>query len=69
MDLLDVLMKLVTMSIIHCPGHQKGRNTVAQVNNQEGHVAREVAMQEPILVMGLQETPFGEWGWTKDGLT
>ena len=27
--------------------------------------AREVAMQEPILVMGLQETPAREWDWTK----
>ena len=38
---------------------------MAQVNNQEGHVAREVAMQEPILVMGLQEIPAREWDCTK----
>jgi hypothetical protein len=28
-------------------------------------VAQEVAMQEPIPVMGLQQTPAGEWKWTK----
>jgi hypothetical protein len=27
--------------------------------------ADQVAMQEPILVMGLQETPTGKWNWTK----
>ena len=30
-------------------------------NNQ----ADQVALQEPITVMGLQETPAGEWNWTK----
>ena len=29
LDLLDALMKLATVSIIHCPGHQKGRDSVA----------------------------------------
>ena len=29
LDLLDALMKLATMSIIHCPEHQKGRDSVA----------------------------------------
>jgi hypothetical protein len=27
--------------------------------------SREVAMQEPTLVMGLQEKLAGEWDWTK----
>ena len=57
LDLLDALMKLATVSIIHCPGHQKGRNSVSRGNNQ----ADQVAVQEPILVMGLQETPAGKW--------
>lgn len=65
LDFLDALMQPATVSIIHCPGHQKGRDSVAQGNNQADQVAREVAMQEPIPVMGLQETPAGEWGWTK----
>jgi hypothetical protein len=39
---------------------------VAQGNNQADQVAQEVAMQEPIPVMGLQETPSGEWDWTKE---
>ena len=34
LDLLDALMKLATVSINHCPGHQKGRDSVAQGNNQ-----------------------------------
>ena len=32
--ILDTLMKQATVSIIHCPGHQKGRDSVAQGNNQ-----------------------------------
>jgi hypothetical protein len=28
LDLLDALMNLATVSIIHCPGHQKGRDSV-----------------------------------------
>ena len=57
LDLLDALMKLATVSIIHCPGHQKGRNSVSRGNNQ----ADQVAVQEPILVMGLQGTPARKW--------
>ena len=34
LDLLDALMKPATVSIIHCPGHQKRRDSVAQGNNQ-----------------------------------
>ena len=29
LDLLDALMKPATSSIIHCPGHPKGRDSVA----------------------------------------
>jgi urease accessory protein UreH len=65
LDLLHSMMKMTTVSIIHCSGHQKGRDLVAQVNNQADQVAREVGMQEPIPVMDLQETPAGEWDWTK----
>jgi hypothetical protein len=61
LDLLNALMKSATVSIIHCPGHQKGRNSVARGNNQ----ADQVTMQEPIPIMGLQETPAGKWDWTK----
>ena len=38
--LLDALMKPATASIIHCPGHQKGRDSVAQGNNQADQVAK-----------------------------
>ena len=65
LDLLDALMKLATVSIIHCPGHRKGRDSVAQGNTQADQVAQEVAMQEPIPVMGLQETVAGKWHCTK----
>ena len=34
-------------------------------NNQADQVAPEVAMQEPIPVMGLQEMPTGKWDWIK----
>ena len=61
MDLLDALMQPATVSIIHCPGHQKGRDSVAQGNTQ----VDQVAMQEPLLVMGLQETLAGKWDWAK----
>ena len=58
---MNVLMKPATVSIIHCPGLQKRRDSVAWGNNQ----ADQVAIQEPIQVMGLQETPTGKWDWTK----
>jgi hypothetical protein len=60
LNLLDALMKPATVSIIHCPEHQK-RDSVAQDNNHTD----QVALKEPILVMGLQETPAGKWDWTK----
>lgn len=34
-------------------------------SNKADKVAREMAMQEPILVTGLQETATGNWDWTK----
>ena len=60
LDLLDALMKPATVSIYY-PGHQKGRDSVAWGNNQADQVAQEVAMQDPIPVLGLQVTPSGEW--------
>lgn len=66
MDLLDALMKPATVSIIPHPGHQKERDSVAWGTNQADQVAQEVPMQEPILVICLQEIPAGEWDWTKE---
>ena len=37
------------------------RDSVAWDNNQTDQVAQEVAMQDPIPVLGLQVTPSGEW--------
>ena len=53
---------------VHCPGHQKGRDSVTQGNNQADQVAWEVAMEEAIPVIGLQEAPAGKWDWTKGWL-
>lgn len=63
--LLDALVKPTTVSTIHCPGHQEGKDSVAWGSNKADKVAREMAMQEPILVTGLQETATGNWDWTK----
>ena len=49
-------MKPTTVSIIHCPKHQEGRDSVTWGSNKADKVAREMAMQEPILVAGMQET-------------
>jgi ribonuclease HI len=46
LNLLDAPKKVATVSISHCPGHQNGRDSVAQGNNQADQVAPEVAMQE-----------------------
>lgn len=48
LDLLDVLMKSATVSISHCPRHQKGRNSVAWDNSQADQVTQEVVMQEAL---------------------
>lgn len=53
LNLLDAIMKLATVSIIHCPGHQRRRDSVAPGNSQANQVAPEVAMREPIWVLGL----------------
>jgi hypothetical protein len=46
--------------IIHCPGHQKRRDSVVWDNNQTNQVSQEVALKEPSPVMVLQETPAGK---------
>ena len=60
LDLLEVLMKLATVSIIHCPGYQKEKDSIG--NNQAEQVVPGVDFQEPILVMDLKETPTEKWG-------
>ena len=64
-SVLDALMKPTTVSIICCPGHQERRDSVTWDSNKTDKVARGMAMQEPILVTGLQETATGNWDWTK----
>lgn len=58
-------MKPTTVSTIHCPGKQEGRDSVTWDSNKADKVAREMAIQEPILVGGLQETATGNWDRTK----
>ena len=57
--LLDALMKPTTVSTIHCSGYQEERDSVTWDSNKADKVAQEMAMQEPILVIGLQETATG----------
>ena len=52
--LLGALMKPVKVSIIHCPGHEKGNSLVAQGNNQADQEARAVAT-DTALVMVLKD--------------
>jgi hypothetical protein len=62
-------MKPATVSIIHSPGHQKERDSVAgAITRLIEQMAQEVTLQEPIPVMGLQETPAEKWDWTKGWL-
>ena len=64
--LLDVLMKSATVSIIYYPGCYKGKDSVG--NNQTDQMAPEVALQEPVLIIGLQETPTGKGMGLRNGL-
>ena len=63
-EILD-LMKPATVSIIHCPRHQKGRDSVSLGNNQ----ANQVAMWELILIMGLKEHLLGNGRGLRGGFT
>jgi hypothetical protein len=67
-EILD-LMKLASVSIIHCPEQQKGRDLVSRVNNQADQVAQEVAMQEPILLWACKRHPLGNGTGLRDGFT
>ena len=51
--LLGALMKPVKVSIIHCPGHEKGNSLVAQGNNQADQEAQAVATGT-VLMMALK---------------
>ncbi|XP_069396600.1 uncharacterized protein [Delphinus delphis] len=47
--LLTALMLPTKVSIIHCPGHQKGNTPIIRGNNMADQVAREIASGEVIL--------------------
>jgi ribonuclease HI len=69
LDLLDALMKPATVSIVYCPGHQKGRDSVAQDNNQADQVAGDIAIQEPIPLWACKRYLLGNETGLRDGLT
>ena len=52
-------MKPTTVSITHCPGHQKDKDSMG--NSQAEQVAPGIDIQEPILIMGLQEILTAKW--------
>ena len=56
LDLLDALVKLAAVSIIHCPGHQKGRDSVAQA------ITRQIKWLEKWLCRSLSQL----WACKKD---
>lgn len=55
------------VSIIHCPGHQKGDSPIVRGNNMADRAARTIASQRstPILVTGVTEKLKNDWtkGW------
>ena len=54
--------------LINCPGHQKGRDSVARGNNQADQVTLEVALQEQEL-WASKRPLLGNRTGLKDGLT
>jgi len=62
---LDALIKPATVLFI---AQDIRRDSMAGSNNQADQVAQAVTMQEPNLVMGLQETLPGNWDWLKGWL-
>lgn len=49
--LLGALLKPLKVSIIHCPGHQKGETVIARGINFVDKMSKEVATKVPATVM------------------
>lgn len=67
LDLLQALHLPKKLSIIHCPGHQKGEDPVAKGNRMADVMAKTVALKEPVLTVYSPETsPTSpdQGGWT-----
>ena len=63
------LMKPATVSILHCPRSEKGKDSVSRGNNQADQVAQEVAMREPVLLWVCKRHPLGNGTGIKDDFT
>ncbi|XP_060042433.1 uncharacterized protein LOC132536978 [Erinaceus europaeus] len=60
LDLLEAVMLPSKLTIIHCPGHQKGEDPMAKGNQAANQVAREAAKEKSVLVLqgpGTRELP------------
>jgi len=68
LDLLDALMKLTSVSIIHCPGHQKGREWLRAITRQikwlEKWLCRSLSW-----LWACKRYPLGNGTALRDGLT
>ncbi|XP_063144588.1 uncharacterized protein LOC134486907 [Rattus norvegicus] len=65
--LLEALFLPKRLSIIHCPGHQKGHNPEARRNRLADATAREAAMNKQILPLNSPDQPtpppVGQTSW------
>lgn len=65
--LLEALFLPKRLSIIHCPGHQKGHNPEARRNRLADATAREAAMSKQILPLNSPDQPtpppVGQTSW------
>ncbi|XP_032745407.1 uncharacterized protein LOC116888229 [Rattus rattus] len=65
--LLEALFLPKRLSIIHCPGHQKGHNPEARGNRLADATAREAAMSKQILALNSPDQPtpppVGQTSW------
>lgn len=55
--LLQALFKPAKVGIIHCPGHQKGEDPIANENHLADQAAREVAIKEIKIILLTNHHP------------
>ena len=53
--LLSALLRPTKVSIIHCPGHQKGESHMARGNNLVDKVTKEIALKDTAPVLTQQK--------------
>ncbi|XP_062062402.1 uncharacterized protein LOC133770372 isoform X2 [Lepus europaeus] len=64
LDLLQALFLPKKVSIMHCPGHQRGEDPVAQGNRMADEVARTSALGSSVLTIDTQDSPSQGQEWT-----